>query len=297
MKLFNVNRKISALLLAMLALIALAANSILCRLALEAGEIDPAGFTAIRLLSGAAILTMLLYFFRLKTPASSSLRHGSWLAALMLFGYAIAFSYAYLFLDAGVGALILFGATQISIILLSHIGGTRLHIAEWVGVIVAFAGLVYLVLPGMSAPPLAGFVLMAAAGIAWGIYTLNGRKSSNPLADTGWNFIRTIPFVAVLLAVTFNQVSLSQKGITLAVISGAITSGLGYVLWYAVVHKITSTHAAVVQLLIPVIAAIGGILFLDERLSWRLVFSSLLILGGILLVVWGRNYIAGRFSK
>lgn len=294
---FNVAQKINALLLAMLALIALAANSIFCRLALEEREIDPAGFTAIRLLSGAAILIILLFFFHLKHPANLPQRKGSWLAALMLFCYAIAFSYAYLFLDAGIGALILFGATQISIILFSHLGGTRLHITEWIGVVVAFAGLVYLVLPGMSAPPLGGFLLMSTAGIAWGVYTLSGRNSSNPLADTGWNFIRTIPFVAGLLVVTFNQVSLSQKGILLAVVSGAVTSGLGYVLWYAVVRKITSTQAAVMQLLIPVIAAIGGILFLDERLSWRLAFSSLLILGGILLVVWGKSYLAGRFIK
>jgi drug/metabolite transporter (DMT)-like permease len=272
--------------LTIMALVAFAANSVLCRLALGAGAIDAASFTGVRLLSGSLILMAILW---ISDSRNTSASRGSWPASLALFLYAIAFSYAYITLDTGTGALILFGAVQITMILLSILSGNRLHATEWIGVGIAFAGFVYLVLPGVSAPSLIGFLLMSVAGIAWGIYTLKGRGSSDPLADTSYNFLRTTPMVLMLAILVLPEAQFSTEGILLAVVSGAITSGIGYTIWYAALGGISTTQAAVVQLSVPVLAALGGVVFSGETITWRMTSSGALILGGILLVVLGRD--------
>ncbi|MBT8350059.1 MAG: DMT family transporter [Deltaproteobacteria bacterium] len=270
-----------------MALIAFAANSVLCRLALGERTIDASGFTVIRLLAGAMVL---LAIISIKGNKTDLVTKGSWSASLMLFLYAITFSFAYITLNTGTGALILFGSVQITMILLSLISGDRLHITEWTGVIIAFIGFVYLILPGVTTPSAIGFLLMIVAGIAWGVYTLKGRSSDDPLMDTAFNFLRTVPLVIILAIITVKNVHYSYEGILLAAISGGITSGIGYAIWYVALGGLSATQAAVVQLLVPVIAAIGGIIFVSETLTLRLIVSATMILGGILMVVLGRYY-------
>jgi len=279
-------RVIKTLVFTTLALIAFAANSVLCRLALGERVIDAAGFTSVRLLSGALVLSCIL---KVSDKKSGSSARGSWSAACMLFIYAVTFSFAYLTLNTGTGALILFGSVQITMILWSLFSGNRLLPIEWLGVIVAFSGIVYLVLPGVTAPSFIGFSLMTAAGIAWGLYTLKGRGSTNPLSDTSYNFLRSIPFVIVLGLFFFRNLHISHEGIILAAISGSITSGIGYTLWYIALRGISATQAAVVQLSVPVIAGFGGVVFVSEQISLRLSLSALLTLGGILMVILGRK--------
>jgi len=208
----------------------------------------------------------------------------------MLFLYAITFSYAYISLDTGTGALILFGSVQITMILLSLLSGTRLPFTEWAGVTIAFTGFVYLILPGVTTPSTIGFLLMTIAGIAWGIYTLKGRGSKSPLMDTAYNFLRTTPLVVLLVILTINNVNYSSEGILLALLSGGITSGIGYTIWYIALGGLSSTQAAVLQLLVPVIAALGGVIFVSEAITSRLIISATMVLGGILMVVLGRYY-------
>ncbi len=270
-----------------LALIAFAANSVLCRLALGRETIDASSFTIIRLLSGAVVLLAIINISGSKTGSSAK---GSWPASLMLFLYAITFSFAYITLDTGTGALILFGSVQITMILLSVISGNRLHITEWVGITIAFTGFVYLILPGVTTPSAIGFLLMTTAGIAWGIYTLKGRDSKSPLMDTAYNFLRTVPFVIILVIVTIKNANYSIEGILLAALSGGIASGIGYTIWYLALGGLSVTQAAVLQLLVPVIAALGGVVFVSEAVTVRLTVSSTMILGGILMVVLGRYY-------
>jgi len=274
-----------------IALIAFAANSVLARLALGNNTIGASGFTSIRLLTGAIVLFTLIQFRKNKTAPSTK---GSWFSGFMLFIYAITFSYAYLSLDTGTGALILFGAVQITMILISIYNGNRLHFTEWLGVIIAFTGFIYLILPGVNTPSTIGFILMSLAGIAWGFYTIKGRTSKNPSVDTAYNFIKTIPFIFVLLLITFNKENYSFEGIILALISGGITSGIGYTIWYMALKWLTSIQAAVVQLLVPVIAAFGGVLFIAETITQRLTIASLLILGGVLIVALGRKYFISK---
>lgn len=208
----------------------------------------------------------------------------------MLFLYAITFSYAYISLDTGTGALILFGSVQITMILWSLISGTRLHFTEWAGVAIAFVGFVYLILPGVTTPSTVGFLLMTLAGISWGIYTLKGRGSKYPLMDTAYNFLRTMPLVILLAIITVNNAHYSVEGILLAMVSGGITSGIGYTIWYIALGGLSSTQAAVLQLSVPVIAATGGVVLVSEAITFRLVISAALVLGGILVVVLGRTY-------
>jgi drug/metabolite transporter (DMT)-like permease len=285
---YKINQNIvKTLIFTSLALIAFAANSVLCRLALGDKTIDASSFTAIRLLSGAIVLLLITGISSNKSKATTK---GSWSASLMLFLYAITFSFAYITLDTGTGALILFGSVQITMILLSLISGNRLHIIEWTGITISFAGFVYLILPGVSTPSTTGFLLMTTAGIAWGIYTLKGRGSINPLMDTAYNFFRTIPLVIILAIVTLQNAQYSFEGIVLAVLSGGIASGIGYAIWYVALGGLSSTQAAVVQLLVPVIAAFGGVIFVSEVVTLRLTISATMILGGILMVVLGRYY-------
>ena len=260
------------------AMLAFAGNSILCRLALRDGAIDPASFTSVRLVSGAVALMVILWITRRgDTPRA----HGSWLSACMLFFYAICFSYAYITLSAGAGALILFGFVQGTMIAIGIWSGDRPTTPEWLGWSLAFAGLVWLVLPGVEAPPWSGSSLMAVAGIAWGVYSIRGRTESDALASTASNFMLTVPMVAVLTLVTFTGADISTHGITLAIVSGAITSGIGYVIWYAALEYLSAIQAALVQLSVPAIATAGGVVLLLEPLSLRLLIASALVLGGI----------------
>ena len=275
-------------LLTSITLIAFAANSLLTRMALGTGVLDAASFVLIRLGSGAIMLLLLTSF----TQKKLTLRvKGKWLAALMLFVYALAFSFAYLQLDTGTGALLLFGAVQVTMIVLGLRQGEKPHVVEWVGFLAALGGLVYLVLPGLSAPPLFGSGLMVIAGIAWGIYSLLGKSSNNPIENTTSNFVRSVPLAIGVSLVSLPNLNLSTRGVILAIASGAITSGLGYALWYTALKGLSATQAAIVQLVVPVLAALGGILFLEEVFSLRLGVASLLILGGIAIAVVGRRVV------
>ena len=275
-------------LLTSITLIAFAANSLLTRMALGTGALDAASFVLIRLGSGAIMLLLLTSF----TQKKLTLRvKGKWLAALMLFVYALAFSFAYLQLDTGTGALLLFGAVQVTMIVLGLRQGEKPHVVEWVGFLAALGGLVYLVLPGLSAPPLFGSGLMVIAGIAWGIYSLLGKSSNNPIENTTSNFVRSVPLAIGVSLVSLPNLNLSTRGVILAIASGAITSGLGYALWYIALKGLSATQAAIVQLVVPVLAALGGILFLEEVFSLRLGVASLLILGGIAIAVVGRRVV------
>ncbi len=270
-----------------ISLIAFAANSILCRFALGKSTIDASSFTAIRLFSGAIVLLIIV---SLKKNNNNSMSKGSWFASSMLFLYAITFSFAYTSLDTGTGALILYGAIQITMILLSLFSGARLQVAEWIGMAISFAGFVYLILPGVTSPSLAGFLLMSIAGMAWGIYTLIGRSSKNSLMDTTYNFLRTIPLVIILAIMSFKFSHYSFEGVLLAALSGGIASGIGYTIWYISLGGLSTIQAAVFQLLVPILAVLGGVIFISEVITSRLVTSSIMILGGILIVVLGKYY-------
>ncbi|MFA7555670.1 MAG: DMT family transporter [Spongiibacteraceae bacterium] len=273
------------------ALLAFAGNSVLCRFALGENTIDAASFTAIRLASGITILIIVATMTKKTKDVRSK---GSWLAASMLFTYAVAFSYGYISLDTGVGALILFGAVQITMVIVGLISGERLHYSEWLGLFIAFSGFVYLVIPSLTTPSLTGFILMTISGVAWGLYTLVGRYSKQPINDTAYNFLRTSPFIFALMIFTFKTSHITPEGILLAVLSGAIASGAGYAAWYVAIGGLSVTQAAVVQLFVPIVAAIGGVIFASEIITLRLVESSALVLGGILTVILGRNYFVSR---
>jgi len=276
-------RRSRMLLLTLLALIAFAANSILCRLAFERSDIDAASFTSIRLLSGALML-WLIVVLRNGTRGIG----GSWRSAAALFAYAAAFSFAYVSLPTGVGALLLFGAVQATMILAGLRAGERLNVRQTTGLALALGGLGYLMLPGLSAPPLGGSLLMLAAGIAWGVYSLRGRGTADPIGATAGNFLRAAPLGIGLSAAALPWLQVDAVGAGYAVLSGALASGAGYAVWYAALRGLAATHAATVQLSVPVIAAAGGTLLLDEPVTLRLAFASVAILGGIALVVLER---------
>jgi drug/metabolite transporter (DMT)-like permease len=282
---------LSVFALTVLALLAFAANSVLGRFALASGDIDPASYTGLRLVSGALVLVALLWAGSRRRERPDR-RPGSWAGAVMLFGYAAAFSFAYLSLDTGTGALILFGAVQLTIIAASLVRGHRPAGLEWLGMALAVVGFVYLMLPGAAAPSPVGFVLMAASGVAWGFYTLIGRGSRRPLADTAGNFVMSVPLAGILLAAGLTgglALHVGWFGAVLAMISGGITSALGYAVWYRVLPSLTPTLAAVVQLLVPVIAALGGVLIVGEALTLRLAAAGILILGGVAVATFGRR--------
>ncbi|MEW6981285.1 DMT family transporter [Colwelliaceae bacterium 6471] len=268
-------------LLTALALLAFAGNSVLCRLALTDNVIDAASFTSIRLFSGSILLVFLM---AIKSKKHLDMTRGSWLSACFLYLYAIAFSYSYITLETGVGALVLFGSVQVTMIVVSLLKGKKLILVEWAGLLLAFGGLTTLLLPGTSAPSPIGFALMAISGIAWGFYTLAGRGSEKPLIDTTNNFLRTLPFVAITILFTFNDTQISNRGVILAIVSGAITSGLGYAIWYSVLPSLKVTQAAIIQLAVPIIAAFGGVIFAHEVITTKLLISSMLVLGGVFIV-------------
>lgn len=262
---------------------AFAANSVLCRLALSTPTIDAASFTAIRLVSGAIALAVLA----MARGGGQFNSAGDWRSAFALFVYAAAFSFAYITLHASTGALILFGLVQATMISVGFVRGERLTPLQTLGAIIAAAGLVYLLLPGLSAPPLAGAALMALAGAAWGAYSLFGRaaKGVDPALATTGNFLRAAPMGLALLVPFLSQLQLSTEGVLLAVASGAITSGMGYVIWYAALKGLSASEAAIAQLTVPVLAALGGLLLVHEPLTLRFVLAAAVILGGVAVVL------------
>jgi len=263
-----------------LAMIAFAGNSLLCRLALKHTTIDAASFTAIRLVSGAVMLWLVV---RMRGDARAGA--GNWLSALALFAYAAGFSYAYLSLSAASGALLLFGAVQATMISHGLWKGERLRWPQLAGLLLAFGGLVGLLLPGLSAPPLQGAALMLGAGVAWGIYSLRGRGAGDATRVTAGNFLRAVPIAAALSVLMLGGTTLDKAGMLYAVASGALASGLGYAIWYTALPALKATNAATVQLSVPVIAALGGVVFLGETITLRLALASMAILGGIALVI------------
>jgi drug/metabolite transporter (DMT)-like permease len=265
-------------LLTAITMVAFAANSLLARMALGPGAADPVGFTAVRLVCGALTLWVLV---KITHRGEKSSRRGTWPSSWWLFLYAAAFSYAYVSLPTGTGALILFAAVQATMIVGGLHQGERPPLVQWIGLAAAMGGLALLVAPGLTAPSPVGSVLMATAGVAWGLYSIRGRGSSNPVAETAGNFIRSVPFAVVLAMLSLPSVALSLSGLLLAAVSGSLTSGLGYVLWYAALRGLTTIQASVVQLSVPVLAAFGGVIVLSEDVTVRLVVSGVLILGGV----------------
>ena len=263
-----------------LALVAFAANSVLCRVALRNGAIDPASFSTIRFASGALTLLLVTSF-----TGKRSLAAGSWTSAVILFLYAIPFSFAYTRLSAAAGALILFGVVQLTMITAGLWKGERPRPLQWFGAGLSIVGLVYLLLPGIGTPSLPGATLMSLAGFGWGAYSLRGRGAASPLAQTTNNFVRCIPLLLIASLVTIPQFHIEGRGALFAVMSGVVASGAGYVIWYSALRGLTATRAAVVQLAVPILAATAGVAFLGEMLSHRLVISSAMVLGGIAIAI------------
>ena len=266
--------------LSSLAMLAFACNSLLCRVALKHTSIDAASFTTIRLISGAVMLWLVV-----RVSRGTQTGKGNWPSAFALFVYAAGFSFAYVSLPASTGALLLFGAVQATMIGHGIWAGERLRRLQLVGLVLAFGGLVGLLLPGLSAPPLRGSLLMLSAGVAWGVYSLRGKGAGDPTRITAGNFLRAVPIAAALSLLMHSGTSLDGAGLLYAVASGAVASGIGYAIWYTALPALKATTAATVQLSVPVIAAIGGLVFLDESATLRLVLASIAILGGITLVI------------
>lgn len=261
-------------------MLAFAGNSLFCRMALAHTAIDAASFTAIRLISGALTLAFLTTILR-----GGQQGRGNWLSALALFAYAVAFSFAYLTLSAATGALLLFGAVQATMIGYGIWRGERLKGMALAGFLLAIGGLVWLLSPGIAAPPLSGSVLMIASGMAWGIYSLRGRTGGAPMLVTAGNFVRAAPIALALCLIMWNTLTLDVAGAAFAFVSGAVTSGVGYTIWYMALPGLKPTRAATIQLSVPVITAFSGIVLLGESLTTRLVVASVAVLGGIWIVV------------
>lgn len=272
--------KVRIMVLTALAMLAFAGNSLLCRMALKQTGIDAASFTTIRLLSGALMLALVV-----RCRRSPSAGGGNWPSALALFAYAAGFSFAYLSLSAATGALLLFGAVQATMIAYGVWRGERLLRWQLLGFMLALGGLVGLMLPGLAAPPLPSALLMLGAGMAWGVYSLRGKGAGDPTRVTAGNFLRAVPMAAALSLLMLNAVALDRAGVGYAIVSGALASGLGYAIWYQALPALKATQAATVQLSVPVLAALGGMVVLGEPLSWRVVLASIAVLGGIALVI------------
>lgn len=264
-----------------MALTAFAANSVLCRMALREGAIDAASFSTLRFLSGAVMLV----FVASRVESALFPLAGSWTSAAALGLYALPFAFAYTELSTGTGALILFGCVQMTMLGAALVGGERPHVMQWVGVIVALAGLVNLVFPGLTAPSPLGAALMAIAGVSWGVYSLRGRAASDPLLLTAGNFVRVVPLVIVGSVLVLPRIHAEPAGIVLALLSGALASGLGYVAWYAALRHLSAMRASVLQLAPPPIAAAAGVVLLGETVTLRLLLSTILVLGGIALAI------------
>jgi drug/metabolite transporter (DMT)-like permease len=275
-------RREHAVLFTLLAMLAFAANSVLCRLALQRTAIDPATFTGLRLAAGAATLGVIVV-------VRGTAIGGNWLSAVALFAYAAGFSLAYVSLPAATGALLLFGAVQVTMIGRGLWTGERMDAWQVSGLLLAACGLIVLLLPGLSAPPLRGAALMLGAGIAWGVYSLRGKRAGDATASTAGNFLRSVPMALVLMFAMSPHGDLDATGAAYAIASGALASGLGYALWYAALPSLQATTAATVQLSVPVLAAIGGVVLLDEAPTLRLLLASIAVLGGVSLVLSRRG--------
>ena len=267
-----------------LALLAFAANSVLCRLALHQNAIDPATFSTVRFASGAAVLLAI-------AGGRGAVRRskGTWVSALILALYAIPFAFAYVRLSTGTGALILFGCVQVTMLIGARRAGERIGPTQALGLGLALIGLVYLVSPGLSAPSPTGAALMMVAGVGWGLYSLHGRGAADPLMQSTGSFVRSAPVIFLAGLATLRQFHVSPTGLALAVTSGAVASSLGYVAWFAALRRLTAVRAAVVQLAVPVIAAAGGVILLSEPIPMRLVIAAILVLGGIATVIVTRS--------
>lgn len=265
------------------AMIAFAANSLLCRLALGHALIDAASFTAVRMVSGAVTLVLIL---RLRGGHFSG--RADWRTVAMLFVYMAFFSFAYRSLSAGTGALILFGAVQLTMFVTALRAGERFSPVSWIGLVLAASGLIYLMSPGLTAPDPVGALLMAVAGIAWGFYSLLGRGASDPLEATTGNFVWAVPLTLAVSLLFLANFHVSTNGLALAIASGAVASGCGYVVWYAALAGLSATRAATVQLTVPIIAAFGGVMLLSEAITLRLLIASATTLGGVAIVVTHR---------
>jgi len=270
--------------LTLCAMIAFAGNSVLCRLALAHTTIDAASFTTVRIVSGALTLWLIVSLRDRTTTVA-----GNWPSAFALFAYAAAFSFAYVSLTAATGALLLFGAVQATMIGYGLWRGERLNRQQITGLALALAGLVGLLLPGLTAPSPGGALLMLGAGVAWGVYSLRGRGAGDPTRVTAGNFIRAVPFALVVSVLMLSRTSLDTTGLIYAVLSGALASGIGYAIWYTALHGLSATNAATVQLSVPVIAALGGVALLGEPVTLRLAITSAAILGGVAIVILGRR--------
>lgn len=270
------------------ALVAFAGNSLLTRLALGAASIDASTFVVLRLVAGAGSLLVIDGL----TGSGWRRPGGSWSSSVALFLYAVPFTFAYVALSAGTGALILFAAVQITMMIAALAGGARPHALQWAGLALAAGGLVHLVRPGLAAPPFAAAAAMAGAGVSWGVYSLRGGGSTDPLHDTTGNFVRAAPMAVVLgLAIPVAR-HISARGVWLALASGAVTSGIGYVIWYAVVKELGRFRAAIVQLAVPLLAACGGVVLLGEPFTVRIGVASVLIVGGVTTAVLGGRVFA-----
>lgn len=276
----NPRRRIATLWLSAAAMVAFAGNSILCRLALRSGDIDAASFTAIRLLSGVLCLLPLAWGLSRSTVAAS-FASSNWVSALSLFVYAAGFSFAYVRLTAALGALLLFGVVQITMIGVGLANGQRLHRHQWLGLVLAMAGLVTMTWHDVEPPDWLGLCLMASAGVAWGVYSLHGRGAQHPAAMTAGNFLRVAPLSLVMAWILRDTLHATPRGIALAIASGALASGVGYVIWYAALRNLANVHAALVQLSVPVLAALGGVWLLHEPITARLIVAGTAILLGI----------------
>ncbi len=276
--------RLKTLALTAVTMVAFAGNSILCRVALRETSIDPATFTFVRIVSGALVLLLMVTFRKSPTATKQN-----WPSAIALFTYAAAFSFAYVSLSTGTGALLLFGAVQLTMVGAGIRNGETVRPIQLIGLCVAIAGLVYLVSPGITAPPWMSALMMLMSGIAWGIYSLRGRTSPEPVMMTARNFMGAAPMVLVLMIFHRPWTHLDSGGILLGVASGALASALGYILWYTVLPSLRAIRAASVQLSVPVIAALGGFLFLNEQITARLMMASIAILGGIYLVLVKRT--------
>jgi drug/metabolite transporter (DMT)-like permease len=276
------------------ALFAFAANSLLCRSALAPRLIDPTSFTTVRIVSGALTLSALVKLLPSRGDASPVAR-GNWISAIALFVYAIAFSLAYVRIGAGVGALVLFGTVQITMVSWGLAAGERPRLGEWIGLVLAVLGLAMFMLPGAHAPDAGGTALMIVAGVAWGVYSLRGRKSSRPLLTTADNFVRAVPFAVAASGIALGAASATAPGVALATASGAIASGLGYCLWYLALPRHTATRAALVQLLVPIIAAFGAVVLLGESITLRLLGGGSVVVAGVALAIGAKG--AARRAK
>lgn len=270
------------ILLTAAALLGFSANSLLTRAALSAGAIDAASFTLIRLATGALTLAVLL---QARTAPASG--RGSWRSALALAGYAVAFTLAYTRIGAAAGALLLFGAVQVTMTGTGLVRGERPRRIDWAGVALAVTGLLVLTLPGATAPDVVGAVLMLAAGACWGVYSLAGRASRDPLATTAGNFARATALATLVLAVFLADATWTWPGVLLAAASGSLASGVGYTLWYAALPALAAWRAALVQLLVPMLTALLAAAWLDEAISWRLLTASALVIVGVGITISG----------